>query len=82
MLSTGVRSRLSAYSRGQTRTFETRENTDVVVADDERTGRMGLSMRRDKRRPVLTRIWVKRIGKETSYPDWLDLELVDPAVSR
>jgi hypothetical protein len=52
------------------------ESDGRVVSDDEGTGRTGLSMRRDERRPVLTRIWVERIGRETSYPDWLDLELV------
>jgi hypothetical protein len=51
------------------------ESHGSVIADDEGTGRMGLFMRRDKERPVLTRIWVDRVGRETNYPDWLDLEL-------
>ena len=52
-----------------------------VVADDGGTGRVGLFMRRDEQRPVLTRVRVERIGSETSYPDWLDLELVEPTIS-
>jgi len=50
-----------------------------VVDDDEGTGRIGLFMRRDENRSVLTRIWVERVGPETNpYPNWLDLHLVSP----
>lgn len=49
------------------------ESDGRVVADGNGTGRLGLFMRRDKERRILTRISVERIGPETSYPDWLDM---------